>query len=181
MTRSLLITLVLLTLLLTGQERGLVFWTERLAYAEPAEDYVVSTSTTISDGKAIIKISLWTSKSHLPVSGTTVIASPEDLDEDTLRKMFGASGEEKAIRAGAIEGAKWVRQQFPLPRVKITASSANIMKDPSLQSARITTVPRGTVLRKVREQRQWVEVIVDDNNSGSEIGWVYSELVELVK
>ena len=174
-TRLLPIALTFLALLLALQ--GFVFLTEGLAYAEFGEDYVVSTSTSINDGKAVIKISVWTPKSHVLVNGTTVTGKPEDLDEDMLSKMFGASREEKAIRAAVIEAVKWIRQHLPLPRVRITASSANIMEAPSLQSARIATVSQGTVLRKVEEQKQWVKVIVDNSNSG-ETGWIYSELVE---
>jgi hypothetical protein len=48
------------------------------------------------------------------------------------------------------------------------------------QSARIATVSRGTVLRKVEEQKQWVKVIVDNSDS-SETGWIYSELVEEIR
>ena len=148
------------------------------AYAEPAEDYVVSTSTSMNDGKAVIQISLWTSKNQVLVNGTTVIGKLEDLDENMLHVMFGASREEKAIRAAALEAAKWIRQHLPFPRVRVKATSANIMEAPSIQSVKITTVQHETVLRKVGQERQWIKVILDNPDNSGEIGWIYGELVE---
>lgn len=126
MLRPAPITLIFLALLLALQ--GFVLSAEGPAYAEFDEDYVVTTSTSINDGEAVIQISVWTPKSHVLVNGTTVRGRPEYLDEDMLQVMFGESREAKAIRAAALEAAKWIRQHFPLPRVRVTAPSANSIK-----------------------------------------------------
>ena len=49
-----------------------------------------------------------------------------------------------------------------------------VKEGPSLQSATLTTVQRGTILHKVSQDGEWIRVRLDSG----ETGWVYSEVVD---
>jgi hypothetical protein len=147
--------------------------TDREGYPRSASNYLVRTSMRLEGGQVWLGLFLWDREHHTLVNQTTVTGKPEDLNDRTLREMFGASPEEKALRAAASKAARWIRE-YMFPPVQVIAISANIRRDPSLQSVIIAAVPQGTILRKVGEQEGWFEVVLESDESG----WINEELVK---
>lgn len=168
-----------LLLLLTLQAERLVFWAEGAAYAETIEiiDYTVRLSTIPNGDKEVwMEIFVWDKKFGKLVNWTVVVGRADAITRcappgKPLPPL------DNACCDAAHQAREWLREQLWLPRVRVTATSANIMETPSIHAPTITTVQHETVLRKVGQerQRQWIKVILD--NSG-EIGWIYGELVE---
>ena len=56
----------------------------------------------------------------------------------------------------------------------VKAGATKVKESPSLQSATLATVRQGTVLKKVGQEGEWIQVRLENG----EMGWVYRELVE---
>jgi len=157
---------------------GPVFWIEELAYAELEEDYGIRTSTTpVGDKNVRMEISVWEQKSGRIVNRTVVEGRAEAINEEHFcppPEDIPLSSVDKALCDAVREAKKWLERNLLPPRVRVKATSANIMEKPSLQSARVVTVDQESILRKVGEQDGWIKVIVEDGK----IGWIYGELVK---
>ena len=80
---------------------------------------------------------------------------------------------EQTLRAAITKAATWIGVNT-LESVMVKAGATKVKESPSLQSATLATVRQGTVLKKVGQEGEWIQVRLENG----EMGWVYRELVE---
>jgi uncharacterized protein YgiM (DUF1202 family) len=168
-------TLTCLVLLLMLHGPGLSFWTKGLAYAETTDDYVVQVRTILNGDKVQMEASVWDPRLG-QVNSVSVEGRPDRIEAIACPPPSGKplSRTDVALCDAVRQMKEWFARNLWPARVQVTATSANIRETPSIQSAIIATVPRGTVLRKVGEQEIWLKVLLE---SGA-LGWISRELVE---
>lgn len=144
--------------------------------------FLIFADLTLHGDYVTIEVRLVDPHTKKLIKVTTVEGRPEDLSQ-SIGELFGGrlrpvtsreeDPAEKAVRAAIIKAATWIGENA-LGWIVVEAEAANVKEYPSIQSATLSTVRRGTPLKTVGEERDWIKVKLDSG----ETGWIYGGQVE---
>jgi len=147
-----------------------------------APRFIVSCSATMNGDRVTIEVRLVDPHTKKLIKATTVEGRPEDLQQE-ISGLLGArqgidpigheSVAEQTLRAAITKAATWIGVNT-LESVMVKAVATKVKEGPSLQSATLATVRQGTVLKKIGQEGEWIQVRLENG----EMGWIYRELVE---
>jgi TolB-like protein len=147
-----------------------------------APRFIVSCSATMNGDIVTIEVRLIDPHTKKLIKATTVEGRPEDIQQE-ISGLLGArqgihpvgqeSVAEQTLRTAIMKAATWIGVNT-LESVMVKAGATKVKEGPSLQSATLATVRQGTVLKKVSQEGEWIQVRLENG----EMGWVYQELVE---
>ena len=144
--------------------------------------FIVSCSATMNGDMVTIEVRLVDPHTKKLIKATTVEGRPEDLRQEISGLLGVRQGidtvshdnvAEQTLRAAITKAATWIGVNT-LESVMVKAGATKVKESPSLQSATLATVRQGTVLKKVGQEGEWIQVRLENG----EMGWVYRELVE---
>lgn len=147
-----------------------------------APRFIVSCSATMNGDIVTIEVRLIDPNTKKLIKATTVEGRPEDIQEEISgllgpRQGVHSAGHdsvaEQTLRTAITKAATWIGINT-LESVMVKAGATKVKEGPSLQSATLATVRQGTVLKKVSQEGEWIQVRLENG----ERGWVYRELVE---
>lgn len=144
--------------------------------------FIVSCSATMTGDIVTIEVRLVDPHTKKLIKATTVEGRPEDLRQEINGLLGVRQGvetvshetvAEQTLRAAITKASSWIGVNT-LESVMVKAGTTKVRESPSLQSATLATVRQGTVLKKVGQEGEWIQVRLENG----EMGWVYRELVE---